>query len=135
MKNLLSIHKYIIGAVGIAHLALTPLHINGLIITDEQICGFYMFMFVLVGLACVFNATRIESDLKWKDMILSTICLVVTMVFGILLSITYMNGIIDGKVDRDVTNIIIAFAFSCVVLAADMAGLVLLWVSKLVKKG
>lgn len=127
MKNkIITIHKIIIVAVALIHLAVTPIHNSGLSDLASQICGFAMFMFILLGLVCLFNATRLV-DLNTKSFLICLVCISVTCCFGGWLTWEYIVGL-GTDMDISLINIQKALLLSVSALFAYILGIVtLVW--------
>lgn len=54
--------KLVMVIAPLLHLILTPIHVAALLKLEDQICGFIMFLSVLVGLVVLFEATRVKND-------------------------------------------------------------------------
>lgn len=61
-KGLIDWAKLVMVIVPLLHLILTPIHVAALLKLEDQICGFVMFLSVLVGLVVLFEATRVKDD-------------------------------------------------------------------------
>ena len=51
----------LIAVAALLHLIFNYVHTNALLLLADEICGFLMFMFVLMGLVALFQATRIKD--------------------------------------------------------------------------
>lgn len=127
--KLLSIHKLIVIIPAVVHLILIPNHTSAIYSLFSQLCSFAMFMFILVGLACFFNATRTDSEVKIKQLILSIVCLLVAITFGAWLCTFYLEGLADPLV-RDKAAVTQALIISISIIGCYTAGLVLLIMAK-----
>ncbi|MFI3252464.1 MAG: hypothetical protein R3Y60_04920 [bacterium] len=134
-NKLLSIHKIIMIIATIGHLALTPVHNDALTLLTNTYCGFIMFMFVLTGLSCLFNATRI-GDTKIKSLIVTTVCAAVSIGFGIYLAILYVDGYkfsLENFKPEDSMNVLMALILTITVISSKVVSLVFLGLSKFKK--
>jgi hypothetical protein len=59
--------KLLVAAAAIVHLIFTYVHTNALLLLEDQICGFIMFLFVLLGLVTLFEATQIQQYKQEHD--------------------------------------------------------------------
>ena len=51
-----TVAKLLIAVAAIAHLIFTYVHTSALLLLENQICGFIMFLFVLLGLVTLFES-------------------------------------------------------------------------------
>lgn len=70
--ELVTIAKLLIAVAAIVQLIFAEVHIAALLLMENEICGFLMFLFVLTGLIALFEATRINKE-EMKDKLI-TIC-------------------------------------------------------------
>lgn len=76
----------------IIHLILSNIQIKTLTVLENEISGFVMFMFILIGLACLFNAVRFK-DLTIRKIILTIVMLLVVIGVGSYLVYIYVYSI------------------------------------------
>ncbi len=124
----LKISKYILMITPLIHLVLCTAHIDALTKLSSQLSGFAMFMFILTGLLCLFNATRV-SDVTIKDLIKSTIFILINISFGIWLIIFYTEGSVTNNSSDQVT-VTLAMVLSIAIICAEIVGLVFLFLSR-----
>ena len=55
-----TVAKLLIAVAAIAHLIFTYVHTSALLLLENQICGFIMFLFVLLGLVTLFESTQVH---------------------------------------------------------------------------
>lgn len=89
---LLKIATIITFATAILHLALTQTQVSALLLLTNEICGIYMFAFVLLGLVCLFNTMRTKST-NSQPFYTSIVLFVATITFGVLLTKIYFDAI------------------------------------------
>ncbi len=124
--------KYIISFTAVFHLIISNLQISSISSLTDQICGFAMFFFILLGFACLFNAIRMQ-DITLKSFLISVFFLLLTMGFGIwLLSIYFIA--IDSQANLNVNNVIPGITVSFIVLALYFISLILLIISFIQEK-
>ena len=58
-----TVAKLLIAVAAIAHLIFTYVHTSALLLLENQICGFIMFLFVLLGLVTLFESTQVHVSL------------------------------------------------------------------------
>lgn len=75
--ELVTIAKLLIAVAAIVQLIFAEVHIAALLLMENEICGFLMFLFVLTGLIALFEATRINKE-EMKDKLI-TICVCVDL--------------------------------------------------------
>ncbi len=126
-SKLFQLHKIVVVVAALAQLCLSVLHNNGLVLLENQISGFVMFMFVLLSLVCLFNVTRIK-DTTIKGMLSTLIFDAITIGFGIWLSILYIGGLSNSNYST--TPVLISLILTVGVLASIVASLVFLMLSK-----
>ncbi len=116
------IAKYIISFTAVLHLILSNIQIQAINKLTNEICGIYMFMFVLIGFICLFNAIRLKTP-TGKKIIFSIIMLVAVMgVGGMLLSI-YVDALLHQN-NVMVAPVIKGIILSILVIALYLFGLV-----------
>lgn len=76
----------------IIHLILSNIQIKTLTVLENEISGFVMFMFILIGLACLFNAIRFK-DLTIRKIILTIVMLLAVIGVGSYLVYIYVYAI------------------------------------------
>ena len=69
--ELVTIAKLLIAVAAIVQLIFAEVHIAALLLMENEICGFLMFLFVLTGLIALFEATRINKE-EMKDKLIKT---------------------------------------------------------------
>ncbi len=62
-----TVAKLLIAVAAIAHLIFTYVHTSALLLLENQICGFVMFLFVLLGLVTLFESTRVHVSRSFAD--------------------------------------------------------------------
>ena len=86
------IARLLIAVGAIAHLIFNYVHTNALLLLEDQICGFIMFMFILVGLVTLFESTQIKEGKATTKVITAIFC-GITIFFGYKLVEIYRNAI------------------------------------------
>ena len=66
--------KLLVAAAAIVHLIFTYVHTNALLLLEDQICGFIMFLFVLLGLVTLFEATQIHGERIREEVLTALLC-------------------------------------------------------------
>ena len=61
LKSPKTLAMYIISFTAVLHLILSGVQIRAISALTDQICGIVMFMFVLIGFVCLFNAIRLKE--------------------------------------------------------------------------
>ena len=67
--------KLLVAAAAIVHLIFTYVHTNALLLLEDQICGFIMFLFVLLGLVTLFEATQIHGERIREEVLTALLCM------------------------------------------------------------
>lgn len=86
----LSMMKFIVIAASILHLVFSNVHVNALLVLKNDLSGFIMFMFVLMGLILVFEATRVNGQ-KISEQIKLLLFSVIDLGFGSTLIYMYIS--------------------------------------------
>ena len=87
-----NVAKLIVSATAIIHLIISPIHVTALLLLENLICGFVMFLFILFGLLALFNALRTKAG-HVVSMAAEIVILLVVIAMGIILASIYMNAI------------------------------------------
>lgn len=81
-------------AAALLHLILTPTHVSALLLLENEICGFWMFMFVLFGLVAMFESSRLKNG-KPANVLVMCAVLAVTCALGVLLQNVYADALVN----------------------------------------
>lgn len=109
----------------IVHLIFGYIHNSALLLLEDQICGFVMFLFVLLGLTALFEVTQIKTELR-KEKFLSALLCFATIIMGAVLVGIYKEGIaIQATIDVAVVNKAILFSYG-MMTAFAVGGVMLL---------
>ena len=90
-KKPIKLSNFFVVIAGIVHLIISTIQINTINTLSNQECGVVLFMFILVGLAAVFNATRFK-EAKGPRVIFVVAVLAVVIGFGVWLLAIYFNA-------------------------------------------
>ena len=102
--------KLLVAAAAIVHLIFTYVHTNALLLLEDQICGFIMFLFVLLGLVTLFEATQIHGE-RIREEVLTALLCVGTIALGMQLVGIYQQAIqIQSNLDVAVVQKAILFS-------------------------
>ena len=131
-KQLTGIAKAIIMISSLVHLIFTNIHVKALLLLEHEMCGFVMFLFVLMGLVALFETTRIKKREVTERIFTALICFV-TAGIGFYLVTIYRNAI---SVQRALNVIVVnhAVLFSMAILLAYIISGILIIVD-LIKNG
>lgn len=122
--ELTAIAKIMIMVTSIGHLIFTSIHVKALLLLENEICGFAMFLFVLFGLMAMFETTRIR-DRVLEKIITSMICFL-TAGFGFYLTSIYRYALLNQRA-LEAANVSRAAIFSSVIIGIYViAGIILL---------
>ena len=119
--------RALIGLAAIAHLIFTYIQTRALLLLENEICGFIMFAFVLMGLVTLFEATQIRAD-KRAPMLLTACFAFATTAVSFLLTNIYAEAIrTQRQLDIAVVNraqtlshvLATAFAIAGILLVID----------------
>jgi len=102
--------KLLVAAAAIVHLIFTYVHTNALLLLEDQICGFIMFLFVLLGLVTLFEATQIHGERIREEVLTALLCMG-TIALGMQLVGIYQQAIqIQSSLDVAVVQKAILFS-------------------------
>ncbi len=117
--------KLLVAAAAILHLIFTYVHNNALVLLEDQICCFVMFMFVLFGLIGLFEVTQIKTEHRTAKFVSAGVC-VITIILGLILVNIYKQGIAtQASIDVRVVNKAIYFSYG-LIGAFGLGGILLL---------
>lgn len=122
--GLTAIAKALIIITAIGHLIFTNIHVRALLLLENEICGFIMFLFVLFGLVTMFEATRIKDNGVLEQAIAAVFCLI-TSGFGAYLVHIYHSAIV-GQRSLEGIQVHKAVVFSSIIIGAYVISAVLL---------
>lgn len=119
------IAKGMIMVTAIGHLIFTQIHVDALLLLENEICGFIMFLFVLFGLVALFEATRIRMDQIRERIFTAAVCFAAAL-FGLHLTSIYRDAIANQRA-LETAAVNKAVIFSAVVIGIYViAGVLLL---------
>lgn len=127
--SLRKIAAALIAVCAIVHLIAQPVHTSALLLLEDEICGFLMFMFVLMGLVTLFEATRVKDGDRLSKCIGAAFC-AITDFFGYKLTEIYLyalrnqRGLDAGPVWNAFwlsVGVMAVFALAAVLLLVDAA--------------
>lgn len=117
--------KLLVAAAAIVHLIFTYVHTNALLLLEDQICGFIMFLFVLLGLVTLFEATQIHGERIREEVLTALLCMG-TIALGMQLVGIYQQAIqIQSSLDVAVVQKAILFSAG-LMTAFGAAGILLM---------
>lgn len=122
LKNPKSMFKLFVCFTAVLHLVLSHLQIASISVLTNQICGFVMFFFILLGFVCLFNAIR-TKEITLKRFIITTLMTGLTLGFGIWLLSIYFSSI-NTQLNLDVAKVMSGIVLSIIVLALYFVGYV-----------
>ncbi len=131
-KQFTGIAKAIIMISSVVHLIFTNIHVKALLLLEHELCGFVMFLFVLMGLVALFETTRIKKR-EVAERIFTALISFVTAGLGFYLVTIYRNAItVQRALDVSVVNRAVIFS-SVIILAYVIAGILI--IADLIKNG
>lgn len=131
-KQFTGIAKAIIMISSVVHLIFTNIHVKALLLLEHELCGFVMFLFVLMGLVALFETTRIKKR-EVAERIFTALISFVTAGLGFYLVTIYRNAItVQHALDVSVVNRAVIFS-SVIILAYVIAGILI--IADLIKNG
>lgn len=125
-KNSLFVNlaRVLIASAAIAHLILNNVHTRALLLLENEICGFYMFIFVLMGLVLLFECTQIKPGYSLQK-VLTVVFSLVTAVPAILLIRIYLDACQTQR-QLDTAVVMRAVYLSVILLCVFFAAAILL---------
>lgn len=127
-SSFVNIARLLIASAAIAHLILTNVHTRALLLLENEICGFYMFFFILMGLVLLFECTQIKPEHSLQK-IMTVVFGLVTAVPAVLLIRIYLAACrTQRQLDTAVVMravylsviLLVVFLVAAVLLAADV---------------
>lgn len=125
--------KGLVGIAAIGHLIFTSIHVKALLLLENEICGFIMFLFVLFGLVALFEATRIREGRILEKLFTAIVC-GVTSGMGLMLVNIYRSAIANQR-GLEPALVTKAVGFSMVVIAIYVVACVLLLIDIVKNRG
>ena len=121
---LVNIARLLIASAAIVHLILTNVHTQALLLLENEICGFYMFFFVLMGLVLLFECTQIKPEHSLQK-VMTVVFSFVTAVPAVLLIRIYLAAC---QTQRQLNTAVVmkAVYLSVILLCVYLAAAVLL---------
>lgn len=126
-----TIAKLLIAVAAVVHLIFTYVHNSALLLLEDQICGFIMFLFVLLGLVTLFECTQIHAE-KPSAKFLTILLCAATVGMGAYLVSIYQTAI-QTQSSLEPAKVITAVQFSLGLMAAFALSGILLIVDILIK--
>lgn len=127
-----TIARFLIAVAAVAHLVFTYVHTNALLLLESQICGFIMFLFVLLGLITLFECAQIHPE-KPSAKYLTILLCAATVGMGACLVSIYQTAI-HTQSSLEPAKVYTAVWFSLGLMAAFTLSGVLLFVDVLIKR-
>lgn len=121
-KDQKRIAKYIICFTAVLHLIFSNIQIQAINKLTNEICGIYMFLFVLLGFVCLFNAIRLKK-IEGKKIVFSIIMLLAVIGVGGMLVSIYLDALLHQN-NVMVTPVVMGLVLSIIVIALYLFGLV-----------
>lgn len=126
---LVNIARVLIAGAALAHLIFTNIHTRALLLLENEICGFYMFIFVLMGLVLLFECTQIRPGHDFQKLVTVVFVLVTAVPAGLLIRIYLAACRTQRQLDTAVVMravymsviLLAAFLIAAVLLVVDMA--------------
>lgn len=122
--ELTTIANIMIRVISIVHLIFASVHVKALLLLENEICGFGMFLFVLFGLVTMFESTRIRGDRILEKVFTAVLC-VVTSGLGWYLTSVYRYAIANQRA-LETAAVSRAAGFSMAIIAVYLISGVLL---------
>lgn len=122
LHNQIIVAKYFICISAVLNLVLSSIQIQAISKLSNQICGIVMFMFVLIGFVCLFNAIRLKEP-KGGKVLFSILMLGLVIATGGYLMSIYFDALMHQK-DIIASPVISAIILSIIVIAFYLFGLV-----------
>lgn len=90
--NLFKVAKYLVMAISLVQLILANLHVEALLLLENQICGFVMFTGVIIGLVSLFQAVRSKYNNR-SELIVILIFVLITVCALFILAGIYSDAL------------------------------------------
>ena len=138
MKLLASLKKpktlamYLISFSALVHLILSSIQIKAISSLTDQICGLVMFIFILFGFVCLFNAIRLK-EITVKKLLFCLFFLLVVIGFGSWLLYIYFYSLANQP-GVEVGNVVPGIILSIGAMTLYLIGLILTVVAYFVEK-
>ena len=127
-----TVARLLIAVAAVVHLIFTYVHNSALLLLENQICGFIMFLFVLLGLVTLFECDQIPEE-KPSAKYLTILLCVATVGMGAYLVSIYQTAI-QTQSSLEPAKVYTAVHFSQGLMAAFALSGVLLIVDTLIKR-
>jgi hypothetical protein len=88
--------KCLVVVCALANLVLSPTYVNGLLKLENEICGFVMFLFILLGLVALFQASRYKGGME-IGLALNLLALVLVVALGLYLCTIFSDALANQK--------------------------------------
>jgi uncharacterized membrane protein len=88
--------KYLVIGCALTNLVLSPTYVNGLLKLENEICGFVMFLFILLGLVALFQASRYKGG-REISLALNLLALVLVIALGLYLCTIFADALANQK--------------------------------------
>lgn len=124
ISPLANIARMMISAAAVAHLIFTNIHTRALLLLENEICGFYMFIFVLMGLVLLFECTQLKPGRELEKVLIVIFTLVTAVPASLLIRI-YLSACRTQR-QLDTAVVMRAVTMSVILLAVFAAAAVLL---------
>lgn len=129
---LVNIARALIACAAVAHLIFTSVHTRALLLLENEICGFYMFIFILMGLVLLFECTQIKPGVRLQKILTSAFALV-TAVPAVLLIQIYLAACRTQR-QLDTAVVMKAVYLSVILLGAFLVAALLLMIDVALSK-
>lgn len=127
-----NIARALIACAAVAHLVFTNVHTRALLLLENEICGFYMFIFILMGLVLLFECTQIKPGVSLQKILTSAFALV-TAVPAVALIKIYLAACQTQR-QLDTTVVMKAVYLSVILLGAFLVAALLLMIDVALSK-
>lgn len=129
---IVNLARLLIASAAIAHLILTNVHTRALLLLENEICGFYMFFFILMGLVQLFECTQIKPGHSLQK-VMSVVFSLVTAVPAVLLIRIYLDACRTQR-QLDTAVVMNAVYLSAILLCVFLVAAALLAVDVVLSK-
>lgn len=116
--------KLMIAAAAIVHLIFTNIHTKALLLLENEICGFYMFIYVLMGLVLLFECTQIKPGHDLEKVLIAVFTGITTVPATLLIHI-YLSACRTQR-ELDTAVVMKAVYMSAILLAVFAVAALLL---------
>jgi len=119
------IAKLLLIVISISSLILDSAYVNAILKLENEICGFLMFLFILLSVMVLFQSVRMKKE-KVSSLVSNMIIILITIIIGYQLYKIYNNAFVVQKKLNDPEMVIHAMKLMRNELTFYVIGIILL---------